>query len=261
MLALASHPVNAQTVFFDDFCCGTMNPVWQASLPEHYPYPPHIPAASYVGIPHHSFQTLGGASVLHMTDVLVPRTYRGWSTNTTFSLSDFRYEVRLNTLNQSPTTSIDGFVQIWIIDAMNPERWDNAYLFASSGVVPLFVTASSVDGGENILPFEYQDDTWYRLVLQGSSNQNIRASVLADDGTELISRTFAHNASAYNSGFRIALSQIMGIPSGPAPVDVAVDYVRLDRIVIPEPATWLLMALASAGILCIAHGRNYRTQE
>jgi Bacterial Ig domain/Immunoglobulin domain len=220
--------VSTNVLFFDDFAGPDLNGMWEASLPD-----AHMGViyslAHYVGAPQFGFAGLGTNSVLRMTNTLSPLTRVGWSSSTNFFASDFHYEVRFNTLNQSSDTSIDGFMEIWVLDAANSNRYDIVSLFGGSRSADRrFFVGSSIDGVYSSPSFNYQSNTWYRLVLEGDVAQNLRASLRSDDGTELIGATLGHNTAAFSSGFKIAISQAMGIPYDPSPVDAAVDYVILN---------------------------------
>src|SRR5205085_4226458 len=89
---------------------------------------------------------------------------------------------------------------------------------------------SSIDNSYSTLNYSYQNNTYYRLVLEVAPDQTLRAALLSDNGTQLAGRTFAHGISAFPSGFRIGISQVIGTPPNPSPVDVAVDFVKLVRI-------------------------------
>ncbi len=183
---------------------------------------------TYVGAPTVQFQTINGVSVLNMSDLLPPLHRVGWTLAANFNTSNFRYEVRFNTLTQSADMSIDGFIELWILDTANSNRFDIAGLFGSYYSTDLkFFAGGSIDGSYTNPAFDYQNDTWYRLVLEGGTNENIRASLLDDQGTELVSLVLAHNTSAYPSGFTIGLSQGMGTPTMAYPQAVAVDFVAL----------------------------------
>lgn len=217
--------------FFDDFNGPVLNPIWQANLPDthsgSFPYG-YSQIAPYIGAPNFGFETLATNSVLRMTNTMGPLQRRGWSSSTNFITSDFHYEARFNTLNQSPTTSIDGFIEIWIMDATNSGRYDIVSPFGGGfGSDLSFFAGSSIDNSYTHSSYSYQNNTWYRLVLEGAPGQNIRASLCNDSGTELIGRTLGHGAAAFGSGFKIVLSQVVGASGVPYPVDVAVDYVSL----------------------------------
>ena len=227
-LTVYSAPVS---LFFDDFNGPTLNPMWQTNLPDAYcgSFPNGYPTpALYLGAPNFSFQTISGASVIRMTETLAPLQRVGWSSATNFVTGDFRYDVRFNTLIQSSTTSIDGFIEIWIIDASNSSRYDIVSPFGGwYDASPYFFVGSTIDNTFTQTPFRYANNTWYHLVLQGAPGQNIRASIFDDSGNELIGSTLVHGANAYPAGFQIALSQVIGGSITPYPVDVAVDYANL----------------------------------
>lgn len=219
------------TLFFDDFAGPSLNPMWQTNLPDAYcgSFPNGYPTpALYLGAPNFGFQTLAGASVIRLTNTLAPLQRRGWNSATNFVTGDFKYDVRFNTLVQSPATSIDGFIEIWIIDATNSSRYDIISPFGGwYDAAPYFFVGSTIDSTFTQTPIGYTNNTWYHLVLQGAPGQTIRASIFNDSGTELIGSTLAHGAEAFGSGFQIALSQVIGGAGSPFPVDVAVDYVNL----------------------------------
>jgi subtilisin family serine protease len=220
-----------QTSAFLDNCAGPgVNPMWQPGLPSvvNGAGPPGL-VEVYKGIPNATFTTIGGSNVMRLQNTLSPWTRKGWSSATTFHGQNFRYEVRFNTLTQGTPTSIDGFIEIWIIDAANSNRFDIvAPDIAFYGSSQLFIAGSSIDNSYHQMPFNnFQNNTWYRLVLSAAPNQGVRAAVLNDAGTELVAVSFTHTAAAFPSGFKLGLSQFMGSPSGPSLTDVAVDYARL----------------------------------
>jgi hypothetical protein len=247
-------------LFFDDFNGPTLNPIWQASLPN-----AHIGVISqivtYQGAPNYGFATLDSNSIIRLTNVLSPLHRVGWSSISNFTPADFHYEARFNTLTQGPTNSIDGFMEIWILDAANTNRYDMATLFGGGNSAdPRFFAGSSIDNIYQSPSFSYQNNTYYRLVLDAPPGEHIRASLRSDDGAELIGITFAHGASAFSSGFKICLSQAVGIPFNPSPVDVAVDYVLLatsgptSPSIISPPSSQTVVAGASVTFNVTAGG-------
>src|SRR5262245_45295817 len=104
MLALtlalvAARPAPAQVVlFFDDFDGSTLNLAFQASLPNGAPQGDGTGSCTYLSAPNYSFGTVGGVSVLRLTNTLNSWQRVGWSTSTVFPVTDFRLEVRFNTL-------------------------------------------------------------------------------------------------------------------------------------------------------------------
>ncbi len=229
---------NAQShLFFDDFNGPTLNPSWvpnglpTTSNPGSYPFD-----VSYVGSPDVAFQTIDGASTLRMSTAQSPLHRVGWTLDSVFTNASFRYEVRFNTLTQSAATSIDGCIELWLLDAADSNRCDIAGLFGSwYSTSPRFMTGSSIDQSYFVPGFAFQNNTWYRLILQGSRNANVRASLCDDEGTELMSQVFAHDLRAFPAGFKIGLSQGMGTPDNIYPMDVAVDYAVLSTSSDSEP--------------------------
>jgi hypothetical protein len=250
LLSAAPSPAQA-TLFFDDFNGPTLNPDFQVSLPN------TLTGATpvvYLGAPNYSFEALDGATVLRLTNTLNNRQRLGWSTTESFHVSDFRYEVRFNVLVQGPTTSIDRFIEAWLLDPSDQTR----YVFAGPdgtnfGTVRRLRGVSSIDGSNQLQPFSYLDNTWYRLVVTGGIGQDIQATLFADDGTtELVGETFGFDTSAFPAGFQLGLSQSTGVPNGPYPVDVAIDWVRLTGTVVPEPSTLELAGCALTACALVA---------
>src|SRR5258707_3793954 len=201
LAALANLRADAATLFFDDFNGPTLSSTWQASLPtmnqENSVFGPH--AATYQGAPPFSFQTLGGSSVLRITETNSALTRRGWSTTTAFTTTSLHYEVRFNTLVQSAATSIDSFIEIGLLDPSNPGRYDLVAPFEGGNATdPQFVTGSSIDNSYAATSLTYANNTWYRVVLDAGIGGNIRASIQNDSGTELMGRTFSHGAGAFS---------------------------------------------------------------
>ncbi|MGO8926542.1 MAG: S8 family serine peptidase [Limisphaerales bacterium] len=222
----------ATNLFSDDFNGPGLNPMWQPALPNAGTGGGATPVETYAGAPHYAFGTLGTNTILRLSNTLNSNQRCGWSSATNFNAQDFRYEVRFNTLNQGAGVSTGGFLELWILDAVNTNRYDMVSVFGgTNGASQELLAGSSIDSSYNILPFNFQTNTWYRLVLTAPPNQGVRAEVLNDNGAELTGVSFGHGASAFSSGFKIVLSQF-GVAFGAAstnaaPVDVAVDYARL----------------------------------
>jgi hypothetical protein len=238
-LGLALPAAAGQTLFFDDFRGAAMNSLWQTNLPDQaysgsFPFG-SFQTAAYLGAPHQRFEKRGTNTVLRLTATLNNLQRLGWNTTASFTAADFVYDVRFNTLIQSPATSIDGFIEIWLIDAADHNRYDVVSPFGGSyGGNPTFFVGSTIDGRNTQAPFRYQNNAWYHLILQGAAGGNLRASIYDDQGNELIGRNLAHNAAAFSSGFQLGLSQALGFAQGMYPVDVAVNYARLTTSTAPE---------------------------
>lgn len=238
LIATAPTVIYADSVlFFDDFNGSGLNPAFQASFPNG-PLGDGGINLTYLGAPNYSFGTMDGASVIHLTDTLNNRQKRGWTTDTAFLAPNFRLEARFNVLVQSPTTSIDSFLEAWLIDAADPTKFSFAGPHGQNyGANRQFRSGGSIDGQYQVQSSSYVDNTWYRLVIEGKPGENIRASLLADDGaTELVGRTLAYSASTFPNGFRIGLAQATGLPNGNYPLDVAIDWLRLTTATVPEPS-------------------------
>ena len=214
--------------FADDFDGTGLNAIWQPSLPASGTGAGATPVVAYAGAPSYTFTTVASNTVLRMSNTLGPWQRRGWSSDTIFVGQDFRYEVRFNTLAQGAGISAGGFVEIWVLDAANPNRFDVLSPFGGEfGTNRVLLAGSSIDSSFNTLAFNFQGHTWYRLVLSAAPNQGVRAAVLNDSGVELAGTSFIHGAAAFGSGFRIGLSQFVAAGVVPAPVDVALDSIRV----------------------------------
>ena len=222
-------PAQSQTLFFDDFG-GPLSSAYTASLPNDR-------GAIYLGASGYSFQTLNGASVIRLQNVMGNLSVRGWSSSSTYSSDgSIRLEARFNTMVQSATTSIDQFMGLLILDAANMNRYDYITLAAPGwGAGRYLFVWSNIDNGgmyHNLAPLNWTNNTWYRIVITGSPTQSVRLSIFDDTGTvELAGVNTYHNLTAYPSGFKFGLSQVMGYPGAYYPVDVAIDWLRLTRTV------------------------------
>lgn len=251
LLLGAGNAACAAVLFTDHFGGPTLDQSWQAVFPNGAPLGPN--STTYIGAAGYAFQTQGGASVLQLSNTLSTLQRIGWTTSQHFDPSDFTYEARINTENQSPTTGIDGMIELSLVDVSNPTRIDTAALFGSFGSAARLLQAeSTIDGNYHESNFDYQNDTWYRLQISGSLTSPITFTVRSDDGTPLASYAFGHTMAAFPSGFKLGLSQSMGFPNSPAPVLVGVDYVQLTAM--PEPSA-LLMAAVGVGVFLLSSPR------
>jgi uncharacterized protein (TIGR03437 family) len=228
-LVLAAASSRAQTLFFEDFNGPTLNPIFDEALPD-ASWRFGAGTAVYIGASAYSFQTLDGASVIRLQNILDNAQRKGWSTSAQFpSNYSIRLEARLNTVVQSPTTGIDELLELWILDPTNLSRFDKVALSAPQyGSGRVFTAGSSITNVGLDTNFAFSDNTWYHLVITGSPTQDVRLSVYDDTGTlELIGVSVGHTLSAYSSGFTIGLAQSMGLPNSPYPTDVALDWINL----------------------------------
>lgn len=221
----------AETLFADDFNGPTLSPTWQPSLPDApWRFGSRDASAIYQGAAAFSFQTLDGRSVIRLQNTLNNAQRRGWSSAASFpSDAPILYEARFNTEVQSRTTGIDQLLEIWILDSSNPGNYDTVALSAPEFGAARVFTATSVLTSMGVdAEFAFDNNTWYRLVIKGSTTEEVRASLYNDAGTvELIGVNLGHTMSAYGAGFKIGFSQSMGRPNAPFPTDVAIDSVRL----------------------------------
>lgn len=217
------------TLFVDEFDGPNLNPVWQATLPSAlWRFDAGI--AFYQGASGFTFQSLNGRTVIRLHNVLDNAQRKGWSTARTFPTdAPVIYEARFNTLVQSSATAIDELLEIWLLDAAHADSYDIVALTAPGfGTQRVFTSSSSITGAGLDTPFDFHNNTWYRMVIRGSREQTVRASIYNDAGTvELIGVDLGHTLRSYPSGFRLGISQSMGQPQSPFPTDVALDSVKL----------------------------------
>ena len=201
-------------LFFEDFD--------GPALDETYKEFPTNPSYDYRGKPNYSLETLDQSTVIRMRSSLQANQMRGLLVSKIFSPgpNPIRLEIRFNTLIQSRTRSIDGFMNVWLLDSDNSR-------FNWVGLAAWNYGSERTFAGK---PFNFKDNTWYRLVITGSSDQEIRASIIDDEtGKELIGVDLGYNLGMFKSGFKIGIMQQMGTPT-PAtdfPTDVAIDWIRL----------------------------------
>lgn len=172
------------------------------------------------GTPNYTFETLDGASVIRLKNKLGDLQIKAWEISKVFDIysKPVRVEVRFNTVLQSYTTSIDGFIQIWMI--ANDGSGDYA--------TGLFAGANGTDRNFQGVPFDFEDYTWYRLVITGTKEQNYRTSIFDDTLTsELVGVDMNRDPELFRSGMKIGLAQWMGTPERVAPVDVAIDWIKV----------------------------------
>lgn len=178
-----------------------------------------------IGTPDYNFTSLDNSSVIQLKNNLGDFQRKTWEISTVFDVhsNPFRLEIRFNTKRQSPTTSIDGFLEIYLLAAD----------YSNIHIIDLYAGhfgSTRTFMGE---PFYFNDNTWYRLVVtktidQDTNNHLYKAS-LYDDllETELVGVPFDENPNLFQSGMKIGIGQSMGAPEGVYYVDVAVDWIRL----------------------------------
>jgi hypothetical protein len=221
-----------ETLLVDEFDGPNLDAVWQPALPD-APWRFGAGVAIYQGPSSFTFEQLNGHSVIHLHNVLDDAQRRGWSSSKSFPTgSPIVYEARFNTLVQSAQTGIDELLEIWLLDANDPARYDFLSLTTPGfGVDRVFTSGSSITNTGLDTGFFFENNTWYRMIIRGSPTEEVRASIYDDAGTqELIGVGLGHTLAAYPSGFRVGFSQSMGLPGAPFPTDAAVDWLRLSAM-------------------------------
>src|SRR5579863_2463031 len=237
LIFICARSADAAILFYDNFTGPVIGPAWTTALPDAWQRTPQTSGtATYIGAPGFvSFGVLDGASVLKLDDILNDASRDGWSSTAVIAptKTPIICEVRFNTLTLGPTTSIDGFMELWLLDATDQTKYVKVSLVApeygSGRVFDAFSSVTnahldSVDAGSD---FTFADNTWYRMVLTGSITQGLRAKISDDTEKILIGTELGHSLSAYSSGFRVGISQVMGAPGAFYPTNVAIDYVEV----------------------------------
>lgn len=127
--------------------------------------------AIFQGVSNFSFQSLDRSSVIRLQNILGDAQRRGWSSSTSFpSDAPIVYEARFNTLVQSSSTGIDELLEIWLLDSNNPDNYDLVALTAPGyGSDRVFTAGSSITNVGLDTGFPFENNTWYRMVISGSS--------------------------------------------------------------------------------------------
>ena len=199
--------LDIRTLFFDDFNEGVLRNTYKEL------------SSATNGSPEYSFEVLDDSSVIRLKNRLRDYQVIGWEISDVFNASPIRVEIRFNTLRQSLTTSIDGFLEVRLIAA----DYSNYY------VITMFAGNWGQDWEFTGIPIDLKNNTWYRLVIAGTQGQKYRAS-LYDDllETELVGKDLVEiDTDFFEAGMRIGISQGMGAPEGEYPVDVAIDWIRI----------------------------------
>jgi hypothetical protein len=75
---------------------------------------------------------LDGASVIELDNLLGDASRVGWSSRAAIDTPNttMTCEVRFNTLTLGPITSIDGLMELWLLDATDQTKYDKVSLLA-----------------------------------------------------------------------------------------------------------------------------------
>ena len=179
----------------------------------------------FVGPPTVQFATQGVDQVAQFATLLDPSTRAGFVTEPIVSGSLGRIEARVNAMTQDVAQS-GSIIELWLLDEADPASYVRLALTHDAQTLErALVLESSVDG-VTTAPFQFVDDTWYRLRIDADSSA-CRASVWSDDGsTELAETTFSHAMALLGDSFRIGLSQAPDATIvKPVVINAAVDQV------------------------------------
>jgi hypothetical protein len=190
-----------------------------------FPTVGRVSSLTYVGLPDFTFETVDGAQVLHLTNLMEPHSRCGMVSSLTLAGSTGEVEARVNTLVQDSQT-IDGLFELWLV---NPEDFDKyvAIVFHSGSysqqrMVICFSSEEAMYEEE----LGYENNTWYLLRITATPTI-LRLSVWDDTGTTaLFAHDMGHTLAALGDGFMIGIAQHMDSPDGAYTADSAVDYVE-----------------------------------
>ncbi len=221
------------TLFYDDFNGPSLGNNYLGWLPEaKYRYRDDA-VAYFEGPSDFYFDNLDGNTVIRMQNWLEDQQRRGWSVSGDSSylmvIGEFWVEAQFNTMVQSSQTGIDQLIELWIFDSNDSTRYDMVSVASDGYGANRFITAeSSISGSGGEKPFNFADNTWYRLMLSGSPGGNIYATVWDVNGTQMLASVdLGHRITDYPFGFSIGISQSVGFPGGRYPTDVAIDWLRV----------------------------------
>ncbi|WP_156901645.1 hypothetical protein [Azohydromonas australica] len=252
LLGISSNVPAAQELFFDDFNTlpGSAYKTALPTAPWRYAGS-NLNEAQYIGPAQATLQTLDGASVLRMNNVMGDAQRKGWSTDKVFDTAHgLRLEVRFNTMVQSPATSIDQLLELWLIGGDNIQHYAQGALLAPDYGRQRVFSAITSQGSGSEFPFEFQNNTWYRFVLEASRNGGVSASIEPDTGPgKFVSIGVSQLLSDYQSGVRVGFSQSIGLPGNYYPTDVSIDYLRVSTAPIPEPGSLALYVVGLGELL------------
>lgn len=198
-----------RVLFYDDFEGPTLNNVYKQTQ-----------NLFFTTTLEYSLEILDGYSVLRLKNQLDDNQKVGLEVDEVFEADSnpFRLELRFNPLVQSETTSIDGFLEVHLVPADNSAYYQ----------LVLFAGNFGRDRQFNGIPVDIKDNTWYRLVVAQSSNQQYRASIFDDSmQNEIVGTNLNIEQDSFQSGIKMRIAQSMGAPGGIYPVDVAIDWIKL----------------------------------
>ncbi len=239
-LAVTFLVVSAQgaTLFQDQFSGPRLSSYWKTTAPA------TLGMATYVQPSKPSFSKLNGDSVLLLHNSLNDDQYTGYIGSSVYKLTAFSLEIRFNTEMLSPSTSVDGFISLAMLDGANNTSYaavlpfaglfanpaGQTFQFGGSGIPnerSLTSIAGTTSTGSSENYFVVSNNTWYRLVLAGSKTNEVEGCLFNDNGSIKYCFGLGFTLSDLPNGFKIGLFQFMGTPGQSSPSAVAIDYVRL----------------------------------
>jgi hypothetical protein len=229
-------PALAQNqLFFEGFDGGYAH-IWDAT-PGIIPTETTIPLVEQQSVTHvgdigRSWITVDGYPVLQANVVQAASWSRyGAVTTDAFALTYGTVEARINTLDQNET-NIDGLFELWLLNADDHTKNVHVALFSDNNSVnrSWIYTLSGSEfptvAPDTLPPFEYADNTWYRVRITQLPGFPLRVSVWSDDAlTQHVCHEFDTTLTSVGSRFQIGISQFMGGPHLTNSLLSAVDYV------------------------------------
>jgi hypothetical protein len=223
------------STFFESFD-GGFTQAWTAA-PGAFPTESLSPfrpnTVGYAGGQGVTFTKIDGANVAQLSVTNAP----SWTRYGYLSVASLRgtigeVEVRLNTLDQG-VPFIDGMFDLWLVNSADHSRYVRMGLFGDhyatlrSWTYSSSLSPYSTAGDQNLPPFVFQNDTWYRLRISQLPGRPLEVSIWDDSGnTRLISHRFPHTLADLGDSFQIGFSQWMGGPNRTNSLLCAVDDIE-----------------------------------
>ena len=192
----------------------------------------------FIGAPNFSFETVDGAQVLRLTNLLNPASRCGLVSTHTLEGSLGEVEARVNTLVQNRQI-IDGLFELWLVNPEDPGKYVSIMFHSGSYSVQRMVLCFSSEDGIYTEELGYENNTWYLFRISATSTV-LRVSIWDGTGTTMLfAHDMSHTLSTLGDSFRIAIAQNMDSPDRAYTADSAVDHVVSWEDFVPvESRSW-----------------------
>lgn len=131
-----------------------------------------------------------------------------------------------------PAGSIETPFELALVSAADPTKFVSARINAGCyGNCRFLITNDDATTPNVRTPFDYDDETWYRLRLTDDPVNGLEASVWNDAGTsKLVAFSFNATLSNWGTAFHVILGQCSGIASPPYLLSALVDQVTVKAL-------------------------------